>query len=259
MKKQKKTNFFKRILIDLFIIGASVGGIAEFTNRYSKVTNADRELFGEFIDDFNTTPKGKPLRLPLQKNPIPVVIEELDDKTKNNIIEGVNALDNISEKINYDIYSENEFNRNKNNLHIYIEVIDKFEEDDKDCVTAGVAMIKASALTAKIQYPIVIQISDRVVSQPYGEEEKKALLTSIVKHELMHTLGFRDLYKEEDKHRSIMYYLKDYDTVLDYTKEDIKKIQYVYDRKFDVSVERPDTILCYKAEHEKAKEEELTM
>ena len=209
--------------------------------------------------------RGDILRLPIDKNPIPVILGDMDEKTKDYIVEGINCLDNISENINYTIFDADDFNVKNNIDHISIEMVDSLNDYGLSSA-AGVTNFNYNQRTAEILYPIDIKIENYYAEGFWDAEYTQSVLTTIVKHELMHTLGFKDLYRADDKNRSIMYYGLEYNSQKTFTKEDIEKIQYCYDGKEVATVTHPNEILIanYSSyldslKNQKEKDDELTL
>ena len=228
----------------------------EYSN--SQGLYADQQCFGEYIDDFKTNSFGRPLRLPLDENPIAVVIDAENDQTKQYIIDGINALDEISTNINYTIFDSKDFEFSRNVNYINIKMVDEIT-NTKSGDTAGIASYTYNNNTALIDYPINIQIEKYFAEGYWDLYQTKSVLTTIVQHELMHTLGFKDLYKPEDITRSIMYYQVGIGTPITFTQEDINKIQYCYDGKTIAQTTQPSEIeISNKTPIYKEENDELT-
>ncbi len=236
----------KKVLISIAAPTAAIGTLVGMPIAAVKLTDmllnpeVDNSKFEKYENDFLKTNRGDIIRLPIDENPIPVVLGDMDKKTKEYIVEGINCLDNISENINYTIFDADDFNVKSNVKHISFEVVDTIT--DSSPTTAGNTTFKYSNRTAEILYPIEIKIEDSYADWFWDAEYTQSVLTTIVKHELMHTLGFKDLYNEEDKNRSIMYYGLANDSPSTYTQEDIEKIQYCYDGKEVATTSHPNKV-----------------
>ena len=260
--------FKKKLLISIVAPAAAIGTIVGMPFAVEKLLypEVDNSKFEKYADDFLKTENGDILRLPIDENPIPVVLGNMDKKTKEYIVEGINCLDNISENINYTIFDADDFNVKNNIDHISIEMVDSLTEYGQSITSAGITTFKYNKHTAEILYPIDIKIENYYAEGFWDAEYTQSVLTTIVKHELMHTLGFKDLYEADDKNRSIMYYGLGYNSQKTFTKEDIEKIQYCYDGKEVATVTHPNEILIanYSSyldslKNEKEKDDELTL
>ena len=238
----------KKVLISIAAPAAAIGTLVGMPIAAVKLTDmllnpeVDNSKFEKYADDFLKTNRGDILRLPIDKNPIPVVLGDMDEKTKEYIVEGINCLDNISENINYTIFDADDFNVKNSIDHISIEMVDSLNDYGLSSA-AGATNFNYNQRTAEILYPIDIKIENYYADGFWDSEYTQSVLTTIVKHELMHTLGFKDLYEKEDKNRSIMYYSLGVGTPQTFTQEDVEKIQYCYDGKEVATVTRPNQLL----------------
>ena len=242
----------KRLLLNLsltvgassLVIGLPIAITANIDKIEDMVHPVDNTPYLKYEDDFLKSNRGDILRLPIDENPIPVVLGEMDEQTKEYIVDGINALDEISENINYTIYDYNDFDKPSDLKYISFNMIDEIYSENSD--PAGVTYISWDENTAEIKYPIGIELENYWAEGYWDEEYTQSVLTTIVKHELMHTLGFRDLYKDEDRSRSIMYimyYQLGPLTQRTFTEEDIEKIQYCYDGKEVATTSHPNQII----------------
>ena len=261
---------FKKILISIAAPTAAIGTLVGMPIAAVKITDmllnpeVDNSRFEKYADYFLKTNRDDIVRLPIDKNPIPVVLGDMDEKTKDYIVEGINCLDNISENINYTIFDADDFDVKSNVKHISVEVVDTIADSAPSA--AGETTFKYSNRTAEILYPIEIKIEDTYTDWFWDADYTQSLMTTIVKHELMHTLGFKDLYEYSAKNESIMYYAVADDSCSTYTQEDIEKIQYCYDGKEVATTTHPNevAILNYSTylddlKNKKDKDNDLTL
>lgn len=240
---------FKKILISIAAPTAAIGTLVGMPIAAVKITDmilnpeVDNSKFEKYADDFMKSDNGDILRLPIDKNPIPVILRDMDEQTKTYVVDGINALDNISENINYTIYDASKFDIKSNVEYISIEMVDGLTDYGKSSDAAGCTFFSYDKHSAEILYPIDIKIENYYADGFWDSEYTQSVLTTIVKHELMHTLGFKDLYEEEDRNRSIMYYALGVGTPQTFTQEDVEKIQYCYDGKEVATVTRPNQLL----------------
>lgn len=169
------------------------------------------------------TKSGKIAKLKLTNNPIAVILKDLDEKSKQIAIAAINQLDEISENINYQIF-ENE------NVSISQQII--ISEDNSLIEKLGAwgqTVFTLGSQSGTIYYPIYITFDKESIisqSQTIGTD----ILPSVIKHELLHSLGFEDIYDYRDKYDTIMYYKTiNANRALDYTESDKYYIKKIYD------------------------------
>ncbi len=229
LKNKESKKFILKLAAGGAMVLGSMGALGYLVNKLGTAIltrPVDNSNFEKYKDDFYQV-NGNVVRLPIGNEPIAVVLNDMNVKQKEQVVQAVNALDEISKNINYTLYDGMDDYDNDNGLnYISISLVDDIEEQEG---AGGVAKLRYNKFTAEIIYPIEIEIESQWSDAYWDKEETKSLLTTITKHELMHTLGFKDLYDENDKQRSIMYYATQSDTQQSYTQEDIEKIQYCYD------------------------------
>ena len=216
--------------------------IADSMDNNENISTVDNSSFLKYHDDFNVTRNGDILRLPLDENPIPVILDNLEDEAKQYVVDGINSLDNISTKINYTIFDSSDYDKDFGLDYIRISLVEDIEDYGVSPSAAGVTIYNYDEKTAEIKYPISIYLDEHYADGYWDENFTQSILTTITQHELMHTLGFCDLYEEEDKSRSIMYYALRSDSAKTYTNEDIEKIQYCYDGQKMATTTHPNHI-----------------
>lgn len=240
MKKDKTKDLFMKVGIGASMLGILVGGVGGPTIikiRNDKIVDNskeyDRSVIGDNIRYFALTEKGVVQKMVLDGEPIPVVIKDMDALSKQYVINGINTLDNISEKINYNIYDEKDFDTKKNKKYISIEMCDEIGDH-----LGGNTHYTYDKYSGEISFPISIKLDKKFADGYWDEAYTQSVLTTIVQHELLHTLGFTDLYDANEQKKSIMYYSLDYKSVHDYTQRDKDIIASVYDGKevYDLNI-----------------------
>lgn len=214
--------------LHLGILGATVSApiamayIDELKQKAQQLE--DKERFGEYIDDFFVSSKNnRPLRLDTSKSIAVYFDNIIDSKTRKNILDGVNGLHNICPNINYTLYNGN-LNTNNCQGTIYFSI-----KKDMGNV-AGRTYYSYNNESAEILYPIEIELNQSYIDAYWSSDYTDSVLTTIVKHELMHTLGFEDKTETRSKNESIMFEMLNPE-VQTYTEQDIEKINYVYGSK----------------------------
>lgn len=191
--------------------------------------------FNGIVEYMNTTESGVPLTLPIDENPIAIVFDNLSEKEKALAIEAINDIDEISENVNYVILDTDDYK-------ISQKIIVTSDDSLSDRNLGGVASYTYNNITGKISYPITVSLDPdyaNFVSSNNGEN----MYTSIVKHEMMHTLGFKDIYSKDSKYDTIMYYDISHDErALDFTERDKMCIKQVYDNE-QIKISKPDKLV----------------
>lgn len=218
MKRDKKMQIGLAIGISVVLSSPFMAhGIHTLISEHEN--SADRQRFGKYIDDFLTNDNGRPLRLDTNKAINVMFDSKLDEQSKQYIIDGINGLKNICPNLKYDLY-----NSQKGDVgRVYFVLQDPTEIQHN---AAGATNLSFNANSATINSYITIDINSHYLDG-YWTTNMDSILTTVVQHELMHTLGFKDIYDESRKNDTIMYHALNPE-VKTYTTEDIEKIQYVY-------------------------------
>lgn len=221
------------------------GKIAEF--KAQNQTIADQQRFGKFADDFNKSKQtGRPLRLDT-KDTIKVVLENgFSEQDRQNIVNGINGLSEICPNIKYDVLPKYETAQKA----IYFSVAGVENMSN----AAGTTHIMYDGYSCEIALPIYIDLRADLLDAYWDTSFTNSALTTIVKHELMHTLGFDDIYDESRKDDTIMYYSLN-PNVTTFTDEDVEKINYVYGDRVVATTAKPNSICLYPSN--KAEDEEV--
>ena len=199
-------------------------------------TEADKERFGEYINYFEkNVVNGRPLRLDIS-DPIAIVMQNIDLETKKQIVKAVTDLDNLCPNLDYVIYEDNYDSAPLKRISFSLS-------QQMDNSTLGETQYMYSLTKAEIKYPISITLND-YFKDAYFSDNQKPVMESVVKHELLHTLGLTDLYNINELGQSIMYYAIN-QNVLDYTIRDKKVIDYVYGNRTLATAYHPQTVVFY--------------
>lgn len=219
-KSFRKYSMGLTILTTAVVAGAFFAPIVA-NEIYTKAQENDPRFNG-ISDYMYKTSNGIPVTLPLSENPIAVILENMTEQEKTLIVDAIQDLDEISENINYTILDNDNYTITQK---IIVRSNDSLTQDD----AGGLCTITYNNFTGEISYPVYIDLDPdcmNYVSTITGE----SMYTTVVKHEMMHSLGFKDIYNDADKYKTIMYYTVDTDErALDYTSFDKKCIQQVYD------------------------------
>lgn len=236
------------------IFGFELGYIGtELYNLFltPKLVEKDKQTYGEIYDLMLKTKSGRVLTLKDYKKPITVKIGDFSDKEKEQIIESITRIDNISSNINYKILNSSDKSVSAN--------ISILKENKLKSETALAITHYRYNNNAKIVYPLTISIKQSFAekfNEDISDDSERQLLSHVVKHELMHTLGFKDLYEPKEFYESIMWNtINNYQKVNDLTQRDIDCIKKIYDEGL-VEASYPTKIIVYNEESFKKESEE---
>ncbi len=193
-------------------VGLPIAGFAVINS----INKADREAYADVRDYMLKTSDGRVLTLPINENPISIVLKNVPDEDKSSVFEAIKSLDEISTNIDYTLLENNDITiKNK----IYIGDAGELDK------ALGVTTYEYNQNTAKINYPVYINIDFDKCNKYYSSITGDNAVSAVVKHELMHTLGFSDLYGKDQKDESIMWNTLNLE---DYTESDQNRIRRVY-------------------------------
>ena len=169
---------------------------------------------GDTYKYMKTNSRGRPITLDIKDNCLAVMFNNsFNEEAKKNAKYALEELDQILPSTKIDIYKDG--NRPDNKHYISIELVDSIKEHAD---AAGVCKYSYNSRSAKISYPIQVQIEQKFVDVYYFDASKKTaeelvtpsnpMFTHIVQHEVMHAFGFKDLYKyDEGFNDSVMAYV----------------------------------------------------
>ena len=257
MKKENKNKDckfnFGLALVCGVCAGALIGTILGNKDNFWKGENYSN--FVKYKNYFQQTDSGKPLRIRTSENPIPFLIKECDEQTRSYIIDGIKAVDDISNKINYVIYDESTFQKEQPLKYIELDFVDHLSGS-----AVGETQINYNKHSGEIYFPIKITVENHYKDGYWDYEETESLLTTIVTHELCHTLGlthYNDSIMETDLNDKFKTLADDSITP--------NIIKYCYDNEYDVTVTYPvDCQVRYinkekNDNNEKNKEDEFSL
>ena len=226
--------FLTKLTIITTVVGAPIAGgflgkylaDASFNNKQKEIQNQER--FNGVSDLMLNNGYNTPITIDVDKNkPINVSLFNFTDEERKDAINAINDLDEISENINYNIL---ENNHSSVSQKITISKIPRTQLTDmtKDPFVLGFASIKYSVKDATIMFPVNIYINENI-SDVYNKNGV-SVLSYVLKHEMMHSLGFKDMYTDDYLNKTVMYYQVSQDVeISNYTEFDKKNIKQVYD------------------------------
>lgn len=131
-----------------------------------------------------------------------VNLHDFNDKEKLIVKDSIRKIDELSDNINY-VFSDEQYIQTKQVIDIYNNV------EFSDNTTAGMVKIKNTLFTEDMNFPLEIKLRKNLINQVYEHDHSVTLLSHVVTHEMLHTLGFNDLKTDEWLGKSIMYYNAD--------------------------------------------------
>lgn len=242
MKKEKRASEKVKFVLTLTIVCSLgmpfgfAGGVylaKLFDDWQSQV---DRKNYGDMYD-LMLKSNGRVVTLEKYDEPITVSLaQNFSENEKKQIVNAIESLDAISPSLNYTILENDKYS-------IMADInIDKGKDAIAEHALAQTYMRYNSK--AKITYPISITL-DEEFSNCFGNYTllEDNLLCRVMKHEMMHTLGFADLYDEKHFDKSIMWYsIGNAGVVKDYTERDKYCINKIYDGDTLVTVNYPSEL-----------------
>ena len=184
------------------------------------ICNAQKNAYiaanSEIYDYMLHTDSGMMLTFPVDEAPIGVLIKDMPEDDKQDIIDAVNGLDNISTNINYKILDSD-------SCKIDAKIV--IEDRPRTASELGLTNLQFNEKTGVINQPVYIKIDLDACHNIYNSKGENAV-TAVTKHELAHALGFSDLYDKKYIDESIMYY--QLAVVEDFTDSDKYRIRKVY-------------------------------
>lgn len=193
----------------------SVKQIPQIPQRFKDV---DKSLFMQNVF-------GLPYMLPIKNGVVELnILNQFSKAQQKEIKTGIMELDILAEGFNYTVTDSTTHRKNA----INIEVVPHTGNE-----VIATTKYTANMFGTSINYPITIQFNEKYL------ESKNIDLSKVMKHELLHTLGFEDLYEKEDQDH-IMYYQE---LDCDMNDEEIRSLNTVYDAKYTgYKVGKPTTV-----------------
>ena len=233
MKKELK-NCLTKITIVTSIVGMPVAGffvgrhIADvmFHNKQKDIQSQER--FNGVSDLMADNGYNTPLTLDIKENePLNVSLFNFTSDEREDAIKSIASLDSISQNIDYKIIDNDDTKVTQHIEISKISPIDMQELSGFDNIM-GCTMYDFDTKNATIKYPVDIYINENVEGQEVVEGT--SLMSFVIKHEMMHSLGFKDLYDSKYFNKTIMFYaFSSFTNIGDYTDFDKKNIKQVYD------------------------------
>lgn len=211
-KKADKIKFSISLTVSLLAVAGAGGLVLKNANQKSpRFNGVDTSRFSKTI--FNV-----PQTLPIENGTVKINIKNVfSEKQLEKIKKGIEDLDNVAEGINYEVH----FNEKNIQKCITIDTYSQNDYTSRQSTYAAYQIHKLNQFKAEIKYPITIKLNPVYSTDDYN-------IDTVVKHELLHTLGFKDLvgtkYSDE-----LMYYAN---LGCDISKTEIDSLNKVYAPKY---------------------------
>lgn len=228
--KHATKNITEAIAISVAILGSVtlVGGIKN-----------GKMFDGIDKDRFLKTAFNVPMYLPVKNNVVKLnILDDFPTEQQQEIVKGIKKLDNYIDGFDYDI----SFNDKELKKHINIRAFRQNESNLENALAK--TEYRFNTFTAQIKYPLTIRFDK-------GELYSSVDISAVIQHELMHTLGFTDLYDEQYKD-SLMYY--SYNDNLEPNQEEKQILKKLYGGKDNKSSIQYEVILPTKVKIEQLDE-----
>ena len=246
MSKKKGYKYLLKIVFSAMLLAGTTGCDVYKDFVKSQLDEIPDSYFKNINRYIKLTTDGKPVLADVE-NPIGIVIQNACEEDKKKIISTIEQMNDFCPNLDFTLTDKNNIHI-ENKINIYTDYDTKLLDDRE---LAGLCISSYDSDTAKIVYPVNIYIDSRVKDYKNGYGDN--IFTQVLKHELMHSLGFLDMSSDAYQNKTIMYEgVQKY--IDDFTKLDIYNIKQLYDEK-TVVAERPKKLDVFPYK----KEEELEM
>lgn len=218
--KQKVKHFGGKVF-DAVSTTVLVGLIGSFA---FSLVNGQCKMHGVDTDRFFKNNFGVPITLPVNKNEIQVLIDkEFSDEQKNCIAKAIDEFDFDVKGVNYKIELDPSKAQKKSIR------IGRVANDSNNGL--AVTDLKSRGYFGYFQFPINIDVQvEKIMPTNLPTEDNQRYLSSVIKHEMLHTLGLKDIYDKSMKSETLMYGINDNDgtTLYDLSESDKQIVNTVY-------------------------------
>ena len=229
--------------------------------------NKIKEKYGDTYDYYLKTDEGRPLKLKIKNNVLPVILNYgFDDETIKIAEHALSKLDNILDYTTVKLYENGNMPDNYKYIAINIEDLGY----GTSSTSAGEAHLTYNKKTGYIDYPVTVSI-DKKFTDCYwtleeGEKVEESVFSSILQHEIGHCFGLKDLYKGNSStySQSVMSGTLGLGTK-DYSELDAHNLKHIYDiddKEYDVTVSYPESMVFINQEDKNKQvieEDEMTL
>ena len=229
--KRKPGKIFRMLLtigIPLAVIGTPIAVVAHMKSENNAVVQSIENMYGDRYKYFLKTKSGKPLKLDIYDHTLSVVFDKgFSEEAKRNAKFALEGLDEILTDTEVKIYEDGNKPNHKN--YIYLNLVE--QDALHDGHSAGVTHVAFNEYSAKITYPVNIDLDQHYVDGYWsvldGEVPSNSLFATVVQHEVGHALGLADLYDYTTASNSVMASELGHGTEF-YSDVDKDNLQFVY-------------------------------
>lgn len=218
--KQKVKHFGGKVF-DAVSTTVLVGLIGSFA---FSLVNGQCKMHGVDTDRFFKNNFGVPITLPVGKNEIQVLIDkEFSDEQKNCIAKAIDEFDFDVKGVKYKVELDPSKAQKKSIR------IGRVANDSNNGL--AVTDLKSRGYFGYFQFPINIDVQvEKIMPTNLPTEDNQRYLSSVIKHEMLHTLGLKDIYDKSMKSETLMYGINDNDgtTLYDLSESDKQIVNTVY-------------------------------
>ena len=218
---KNKTPIKLKKMLKVFLCLTGVGVLAGSIHSAVKMENKEK-LVEKLDDDYTNrmflNDNGVPYTLDdaITKNEIKVCIDStFSEEEKEDIKKAIEQFDLLAENLEYDVYySDNP------NIYKSIVITSDYNFNNKS-KTLAETNLHFQDFSAEIVYPISIYLNkDKIPEQAVNK---------VVQHEILHTLGFADLYDE--KYIDNLMYYNTASTVTQISDTELEMLNILYNSK----------------------------
>lgn len=171
-------------------------------------------------------------------NPLGIVVENATPQEQEKIKSVIDQMNGFCPNLDFTFTDKNSISI-KNKVHVVTN--HRFEDEYGLTYQSGKATMRADKFGCKILYPVYVYINTELIERFEREWKRDDIYTHVLKHELMHTLGFTDQVDIWFKDKTIMYKETTKDGLFDFTQMDIDNINRVYGAD-SVIIQRPTKV-----------------
>lgn len=171
-----------------------VGAVAGYLIMESSAEMTNKK--GE--DRFIKTIFNQDAKLETNGEEILVNLYDFTEEEKYYVKQSIREIDFLSDNLNYVFSDEQSIDTN--------QVMNIYNNCELESTTVGEFEVNIDQFSANMQYPLNIKLSSGLINYYDEFDHDVKLISAVVTHEVMHTLGFNDLRTDNWLGQSIMYW-----------------------------------------------------
>lgn len=209
----------KILAIELITI-ATITGLGVHACNYIQDSAKAESRFNGVEEFMINTDDGKNVSLPIGDKSISILLNGFSEEEKQQAQTAIQELDEILDSVDYTIIENDDVKITQK-----IVINNNYEVEGGNL---GYTSLNIDGETAQITYPIQIYIDPDCAK--WHDENGNTALSYVIKHEMGHTLGLKDIHDPSYYNKTIMYYKMS--DVSSYTDLDKKTLKQVYDKYY---------------------------